>query len=133
MSAKNLTNLYNVENSRSEGEKITEKTNEKNNPDTKKNSNNDNQAKSFKEELIYFKNDILKDLKGIENKINEKIEQQKNKLEAKVGNLEQSMSSTFKKFSFLSDPKSIENLINEKITNLESFKKRADASLSSLD
>ena len=96
-------------------------------------SNNEKQIKSLKEELLYFKNDVLKDLKSTENKINQKCEAQNNEIISRLEEIKKKTNMISHKFSILTDERPSDNINKEKIAVLESFKKKTEDYIPTID
>ena len=96
-------------------------------------SNNEKQIKSLKEELLYFKNDVLKDLKSTENRINQKYESQNNQIKSRLEEIEKKTNMISHKFSILTDERPSDNINKEKIAVLESFKKKTEDYIPTID
>ena len=94
---------------------------------------NDNNKKSIQDELIYFKNDILKDIKNTEYKLNQKYGIQNNGFENRLGEIERKTNELVKKYSIINEAISAENIIKEKISFLELFKIKTEETLLTLD
>ena len=88
-----------------------------------------NNKKTIQEELIYFKNDILKDIKNLEFKLVQKYDYQKNDLEKKLADIELKNNTINQKLLNVIEKIHLENINQEKITILEEFKKKADETL----
>ena len=83
----------------------------------------------IKEDLIYFKNDILKDIKNTESRLNEKFETQNNSFQKKVDDMEIKTNTLIEKLSILSKNIPNENINSEKIALFEGFQKEAKETL----
>ena len=104
------------------------KTNDENN-NTKSTNNHKTNKKSIQEELIYFKNDILKDIKNIETKLSEKYDLQNKGFEKKLENIQSNENSLNEKLSNLSENFLKDNINKEKIEILEQFRLKANETL----
>ncbi len=82
----------------------------------------DSDAKSIKSELIYFKEEILKDMKSKLNKMANKYESQKDDLSQKIQNMEIKLQTLVEKVVALSNSVVINNSLTEKVDNLDKFK-----------
>ena len=82
----------------------------------------DSDAKSIKSELIYFKEEILKDMKSKLNKMASKYESQKDDLTQKIQNMEIKLQTLVEKVVTLSNSVVINNSLAEKVDNLVKFK-----------
>ena len=89
--------------------------------------NNDNL--SIKNELIYFKEDILKDIKSNISKFNSKFESQKETFTNKIEKIELKLDTLFNKFIALSTSFSSNNAISEKVESLERFRSKTQDTL----
>ena len=81
---------------------------------------------SFKKDILYFKEDILKDIKIIENQIKTKSKENLEKFETKFIEYDQKFEILIEKVSNLSNLISTDKIINEKVENLISFKNKFD-------
>ena len=86
--------------------------------------------KNLKNELIYFKEDILKDMRFEISKLTSKIEIQKDSFSQKVSSFESKISSISDKVIILSNSISEDKTIKEKINQLSAFKQRTQETLS---
>ena len=93
---------------------------------------NDGVTKSIKGELIYFKEEILKDLKSKLNIMSNKYDSQKDDLSQKIQNMEIKLETLFEKVVTLSNSVLINNSLTEKVDNLDKFKLRTVDTLQSL-
>ena len=85
---------------------------------------NDGDAKSITSELIYFKEEILKDIKAKLNIMSNKYDSQKDDLSKKILNMEIKLQTLFEKVVTLSNSVAINNSLIEKVDNLDKFKLR---------
>ena len=89
--------------------------------------------KNIQQDLLFFKDDILKDLRLLENKLNENISIQKDEQEYKLNLYEQKIESQTQKIAYLS------NLITESKQktsveeNIEKFKLKTEEDLAKID
>ena len=86
--------------------------------------------KNLKNELIYFKEDILKDMRFEISKLTSKIEIQKDSFSQQVSSFESKISSISDKVIILSNSISEDKTIKEKINQLSAFKQRTQDTLS---
>ena len=93
----------------------------------------DKNIKTIQDNLIYFKNDILKDIKNTENRLNQKYDIQYNGFENRLQEMEKISANLNQKLSILTETISNENIIKEKLSFLESFKLKAEEVLISHD
>ena len=84
---------------------------------------------SYKKEFLFFKNDLLKDLKIIESKINSKLKDSNNNLDAKLNDYEIKLSLFLEKINHLSQLISQDKHLEEKIIKLEKYKEKINESL----
>ena len=89
--------------------------------------------KTLQDDLKYFKNDILKDIKNTENKLNQKFDIQNNGFENRLEEMEKKSNILNQKFSILNEAISNQNIIKERISILELFRLKADESLITYD
>ena len=80
--------------------------------------------KNLQNELIYFKEDILKDLRFEMSKLTSKIEIQKESFSQKVSSFESKVSSLSEKVVNLSNNISEDKSMREKVNQLNAFKQR---------
>ena len=116
----NIDMLKNIESTSNENNKVVSSTDNKN-------------IKPIQDELIYFKNDILKDIKNIENKLTQKYSVQNNGFENRLGEIERKTNDLIKKYLIVNEAISSENIIKEKIKFLESFQIKTEDALLTLD
>ena len=93
--------------------------------------NNDNLT--LKSELIYFKEDVLKDIKSSSLKLISRIDSQKDEFSSKITNLETRLEALFNKVISLSNSITIDKSMSEKIETFEKFKNKAQDTLFSYD
>ena len=93
--------------------------------------NNDNLA--LKTELIYFKEDVLKDIKSSSLKLISKIDYQKDDFSRKITNIESRLEALFNKVVSLSNSISIDKSISEKVETFEKFRMKTQDTLFSYD
>ena len=89
--------------------------------------------KTLQDDLKYFKNDILKDIKNTENKLNQKFDIQNNGFENRLEEMEKKSNILNQKFSILNEAISNQNIIKERISILELFRLKTDESLVTYD
>ena len=94
---------------------------------------NDGDAKSIKSELIYFKEEILKDIKSKLSIMSNKYDAQKDDLSQKIQNMEVKLQTLFEKVVTLSNSVVINNSLTEKIDNFDKFKLKTVDILQILD
>ena len=92
-------------------------------------SNHDKNRKEIQDELIYFRNDILKDIKNTEIKINKKYDIQNNIFQNRLEDIKKETNILKKKFSNLNEAISYEKIVKEKLSNLEIFKIKTDETI----
>ena len=88
---------------------------------------------TIQDDLKYFKNDILKDIKNTENKLNQKYDIQNNGFEIRLEDMEKKANILNQKFSILNEAISNQNIIKERISILELFRIKADETLVTYD
>ena len=93
--------------------------------------NNENLA--LKTELIYFKEDVLKDIKSSSLKLTSRIDDQKDVFSRKIANIETRLEALFNKVVSLANSISIDKTMSEKIETLEKFRTKAQDTLFSYD
>ena len=89
--------------------------------------NNDNI--SIKNELIYFKEDILKDFKSAISKLNSKYDSEKDIFSSKIEHLESKLDTLFSKVINLSNSLPSNSAISEKVESLEKFRAKTENTL----
>ena len=93
--------------------------------------NNENLA--LKTELIYFKEDVLKDIKSSALKLTSRIDNQKDDFSRKITNIETRLEALFNKVVSIANSISIDKSMSEKIETLEKFRTKAQDTLFSYD
>ena len=81
-----------------------------------------NHKLQLKKELMYFKNDLLKDFNVIESKINEKYSDTINDLKLRLNDYDKKFSTLNQKFSDLTNSMITEKTVKDKIEQLNQFK-----------
>ena len=89
----------------------------------------ESQKKLLKQDILYFKEDILKDFRQIENKLNNKYDQQNSNVVKHLENFENYIKTMNNKISQLSNLITTDKNIEEKITKLYEFKAKIDDDL----
>jgi hypothetical protein len=79
-------------------------------------------SKSLKMDLLRFKDDILKDMRNIELRLNKKYFSTEESLKNKINNFELKIGSFEQKILELSNLITVDNSIKEKVELLEQFK-----------
>lgn len=109
-------------------------------PDTKDKTLNENISSMFnsykntlKQDILYFKNDVLKELKQMQSRIKEKNEIQNNEIYAKFQKYESNLSELNNKIFGLSDLISKDNQMRQKFEQLKEFKSKMEESLLTQD
>ena len=92
-------------------------------------NNNDFISKTIKEDLLYFKNDLLKDMKDSIAKLNSKYIKKLNDFESKLNDTQIKSQTCYEKMSALSLGISNLNTYQQKFLDLEKFKAKASESL----
>ena len=91
-------------------------------------TNNINKSKPIQENLIYFKNDILKDVKDSISKINAKFSQKFQEIEQKLNNIQSKSELCFKKISSLNDAINNDRNYLKCFSEIEKHKVKSDES-----
>ena len=84
----------------------------------------DEQNKNIKKELLYFKDDMLKDIKMFETKLNSKYNESQQSIEQKLKYYEEKIEKLTEKFSTFSISTSENKNLEEKIDDLYKFKSK---------
>ena len=109
--SKNLNDINNNNKSENKKENITNKS--------INNLNINNPIKNYvSEQLIFFKEDILKELKQLETQMTLKYKAEKNKNDAKIIKMEDTIESLSKNFEIISSSINKDNTLHAKIENL---------------
>ena len=109
--SKNLNDINNNNKSENKKENITNKS--------INNLNINNPIKNYvSEQLIFFKEDILKELKQLETQMTLKYKAEKNKNDAKIIKMEETIESLSKNFEIISSSINKDNTLHAKIENL---------------
>ena len=87
------------------------------------------QRKNLKEDILYFKNDILKDLKSIDSKLSLKYEKQNENINEKIINYQENFNNINLKIAELSSKIFNDKNIFEKIEKLNEFKGKTEDTL----
>ena len=93
----------------------------------------DKNIEIIQEDLIYFKNDILKDIKNTEKRLNQKYDIQYNGFQNRLEEMEKISNNLNQKLSILKETISNENIIKEKLSILEAFKVKSEENFISHD
>ena len=83
-----------------------------------------NDDKSIKNELLYFKEEVLKDLHLELDKLSTKIDIQKDSFSQSVSSLEMKMNAIYDKYVILSSSYSEDKTLKEKVNNLIQFQQK---------
>ena len=98
------------------------------------NSNSqDNSSRIAKDDVLFFKNDLLKDLKTIENKLNLKIENQSIMVTDKLERYKTKLEAMAEKIHILGDKITINFSLKDKIDELYQIKNKIEAYLVTQD
>ena len=109
--SKNLNDINNNNKSENKKENITNKS--------INNLNINNPIKNYvSEQLIFFKEDILKELKQLETQMTLKYKAEKNKNDAKIIKMEETIESLSKNFEIISSSINKDNTLHAKIEKL---------------
>ena len=84
----------------------------------------DNDDKSLKNELIYFKEEVLKDLRFELSKFSTKIDNQRDSFSQSVSSLEMKINAIYDKYVILSSSYSEDKTLKEKVNNLIQFQQK---------
>ena len=90
-------------------------------------------SKSIKEELIYFKNDILKDIKEQITKLNSKYIKRLNEFEDKLEVTEKKSDICYQKMSIISEGIINQNSYQQRFSELEKFQSKASETIMNSD
>ena len=90
----------------------------------------DNDDKSLKNELIYFKEEVLKDLRFELSKFSTKIDNQRDSFSQSVSSLEMKINAIYDKYIILSTSFSEDKALKDKINNLIQFQQKTKDTLS---
>ena len=85
-----------------------------------------NQRKNLKQDILYLKDDILKDFKQIESKLNTKYEKINSTTLSKLDNFEKAIQTMKQKIFDLSSLISTDKNIQQKVSQLYEFKTKAE-------
>ena len=77
---------------------------------------------NFQKELLYFKDDILKDLKSFESKLSSKYNDIQQSVETKLKNYDEKIEVLTEKMSNISITLNQNKILEEKIENINKFK-----------
>ena len=89
----------------------------------------ENHRKNLKDDLLYFKNDILKDMKSIDSKLSKKYDKQNETINEKIVNYQENFNNINIKFAELSSKILNNNNYFEKIDKLNEFKIKTEDAL----
>ena len=89
--------------------------------------------KNIKEDILYFKDDILKDIKKFENRLNIKCEGQSTMLKDKLDKYDLKMEAMTQKISSLGNKISINISLKEKVEELYNFKNKMQGDIMTQD
>ena len=78
----------------------------------------------IKKELLYFKNDVLKDFKQIEINLNTKYNENSIFYNNKIKEFDEKLNLIFSKMSKIEEVISLDNILNEKVDKLYEFKEK---------
>ena len=118
-----------IETQQKDGNNIISDNNENTSENNPILSNNNMVSKLIKDELLYFKNDILKDMKDSMGKFQNKYSKKINDLEEKLKNFQTKSEETLNKLSVITENLSTHSINPEKFSGLEKFKTKANESL----
>ena len=76
---------------------------------------------NFQKELLYFKDDILKDLKSFESKLSSKYNDIQQSVETKLKNYDEKIEVLTEKMSNISITSNQNKILEEKIENINIF------------
>ena len=80
----------------------------------------------IKQDILYFKNDVLKDIRKLEEKLFIKLNEQKIENSEQYGSYENKIENLTKKLSYVNNLISDKNMLSEKIGFLEAFKVKTE-------
>ena len=80
----------------------------------------------IKQDILYFKNDVLKDIRKLEEKLILKLNEQKMENSEQYGSCENKIENLTKKLSHVNNLISDKNMLSEKIAFLETFKVKTE-------
>ena len=90
-------------------------------------------TKMIKEELLYFKNDILKDMKESITILNSKYIKRLNEFEEKLNDTQKKSETCYQKMSSITQGISNQNMNQQRFSELEKFQIKANESLINCD
>ena len=88
-----------------------------------------NQTFELKKELLYFKNDLLKDFNRLESNINEKYSESINDLNLRLNDYEKKLTMLNKKFSDFTNTIILEKTVKDKFEQLNQFKENINGKI----
>ena len=92
-----------------------------------------NQRHSVNPELLFFKNDILGDLKQIESKLSKKIIQESDERDRKLIDFQNRLDALTQKLFNLSNTTSENTLFKEKLESLYQFRSKIESTINNLE
>ena len=92
-----------------------------------------NQRQSVNPELLFFKNDILGDLKQIESKLSKKIIQESDERDRKLIDFQNRLDALTQKLFNLSNTTSENTLFKEKLESLYQFRSKIESTINNLE
>ena len=96
-------------------------------------SNSNIISKTIKEELLYFKNDILKDMKDSMTKLQNKYSKKIVELEDRLNNFQIKSEDSFKKLNVIAEDLTANSVSQEKFSIIEKFRIKANESIMNLN
>ena len=111
--------------------------NNTNNTNNRNNSNNNNiiipQKKSSSEQLLFFKDEVLKDLKALESKLSLKYDIQHTLNANKIKKIEGTIDQISQRIAYLSSQIITDNTMKEKVEKISTWNNKTDETLILLD
>ena len=96
-------------------------------------SNNVDVTRTVKEELLYFKNDMLKDMKDTLTKFHNKYIKKLNDMDDRLKNTETKTETCYEKIIGITEGVTYQKMNQQRFSELEKFKVKAGESLINLD
>ena len=92
-------------------------------------SSHNNISKAIKDDILYFKNDILKDMKDQIARLNSKYIKRINELEEKLNDTQKKSEVCYQKISNITEGVSNQKMYQQRFSELEKFQSKASESL----
>ena len=88
-----------------------------------------NISKAIQDDILYFKNDILKDMKEQITRLNSKYIKRINELEEKLNDIQKKSEVCYQKISNITEGVSNQKMYQQRFSELEKFQSKASESL----